>query len=503
MGLVSPSLPLAVHVSDGILTAPWWVGGFLVMGLLALFGAWRMRDEEIPRVAVLTAAFFVATLIHVPVPAGPRTHLLLNGLLGVVLGRRALVAIPVALFLQAALFGHGGLSALGVNACVMGLPALLAGLLFAGLRRLPGIRRPLPRGVLVGGSVAVFSLSLIYASLLLYANFGSRGQELDLALANRLTFHPATLAAVFVLSCLAAWGEAHLGHAPEFPLGLVVGEAAVAATILLHGLVLMWGGEADWHEMVLLTVIVHLPLAVIEGLILGFTVGFLVRVKPELLADWKPLPDPVCPANVSVHPGANGAVKAPHQTSPVSIKPPVLLITVLAALGAAGPARAHNLLAEHKVLAGRKVAVESWFDLTGDSPRGARVQVFRPNHSLLVEGQLNGAGTFVFSYEKAEPLRVVVSAGDGHRAEVSIPASELERGADASPAHDTTGEGQDSTSSSSLPFADRGGRYPLKDVLIGFSFLLALAAFLISWRNARMLREWKREKERRNHSPPN
>src|SRR5215831_10190989 len=127
----------AVHISDGVLQPSWEWGGFAVAALLALYGAWRIRDEEIPRIAVLTAAFFVASQIHVQVPGGPSTHLLLNGLLGVVLGRRALLAVPVGLFLQAALFGHGGFYALGVNSVVMGLPALLAGLLFAGLYHLP------------------------------------------------------------------------------------------------------------------------------------------------------------------------------------------------------------------------------------------------------------------------------------------------------------------------------------------------------------------------------
>ncbi|HZY88254.1 MAG TPA: energy-coupling factor ABC transporter permease, partial [Gemmataceae bacterium] len=84
-----PFIPLwAVHISDGVLTWPWWAGGFAVAGLLALLASWRVRDEEIPRIAVLTAAFFVASLIHVRV--GPTSvHLLLNGLVGVVLGRRA------------------------------------------------------------------------------------------------------------------------------------------------------------------------------------------------------------------------------------------------------------------------------------------------------------------------------------------------------------------------------------------------------------------------------
>jgi cobalt/nickel transport system permease protein len=273
----------AVHIADGALRPSWEWGGIAAAALLALFGAWRIRDEEIPRVAVLTSAFFVASLIHVPVPGGPKTHLLLNGLLGVVLGRRALLAVPVGLFLQAALLQHGGYLSLGVNSVVMGLPALLAGVLFGGLRRLPGLRRPGPHAALVAGSVLLFGLSLVYAVTLLVTNNPKQLADADLSWANRVTFHPATLAGAAALAALAAWAESRLENAPEFPLGLVVGEVAVLATILLNAVALVGGGQADWSSVVLLTFILHLPLAVVEGIILGFAVGFLARVKPEMI----------------------------------------------------------------------------------------------------------------------------------------------------------------------------------------------------------------------------
>ena len=100
-------LPLALHISDNVLAQPWLVGGWLLAGLLTLFGAWRISEDEIPRVAVLTAAFFVASSLRIPL--GPSSaHLLLNGLVGVVLGRRAALAIPVGVFMQAFLLQHGG-----------------------------------------------------------------------------------------------------------------------------------------------------------------------------------------------------------------------------------------------------------------------------------------------------------------------------------------------------------------------------------------------------------
>src|SRR5438445_13791458 len=116
---------LAVHISDNLLNPAWWLGGFALMAGLMALGAWRVRDEEIPRIALLTSAFFIASLIHVRV--GPTSaHLLLNGLVGVVLGWRAAVAIPVAVFLQAILCGHGGFTTIGVNSCTMIVQAIPA-----------------------------------------------------------------------------------------------------------------------------------------------------------------------------------------------------------------------------------------------------------------------------------------------------------------------------------------------------------------------------------------
>ncbi len=155
----------AVHISDGVLAWPWWSGGFALSAALALIGAWRLRDEEIPQIALLTAAFFVASLIHVRVPS-TSVHLLLNGLVGVILGRRAALALPVGLFLQAALIGHGGFLTLGVNSCIIVLPALLAWQMFALLQHLPYLKRQwFTIGLLVGVSAALATVSSRSASL--------------------------------------------------------------------------------------------------------------------------------------------------------------------------------------------------------------------------------------------------------------------------------------------------------------------------------------------------
>lgn len=127
-----------MHIPDGMLPAGICIAGY---GLTAAGVAVALKKinklanprQEIPRVSVLTAAFFVASWIHIPLPPAS-VHLLLNGLLGALAGSFAFPAVLIALFLQAVMFGHGGLTTLGVNQLIMGVPAVLAAITFRSCR---------------------------------------------------------------------------------------------------------------------------------------------------------------------------------------------------------------------------------------------------------------------------------------------------------------------------------------------------------------------------------
>jgi len=121
-----------MHISEGVLSLPVLLTG---AGLTAIGTAWALKKldyNQIPKTAILSAVFFVASLIHVPI--GPSNmHLVLNGLTGIILGPACILAILVALFLQAVLFQFGGLTALGVNTVIMAGPALVCGLIYYSL----------------------------------------------------------------------------------------------------------------------------------------------------------------------------------------------------------------------------------------------------------------------------------------------------------------------------------------------------------------------------------
>jgi len=121
-----------MHISEGVLSAPVLITGAALAAVGVSVGLKKMDYEKIPQVAVLSSAFFVASLIHVPI--GPSSvHLILNGINGLLLGWMCFPSILVALALQAILFQFGGITVLGINTMNMALPGVICYYLFSRL----------------------------------------------------------------------------------------------------------------------------------------------------------------------------------------------------------------------------------------------------------------------------------------------------------------------------------------------------------------------------------
>jgi cobalt/nickel transport system permease protein len=118
-----------MHISEGVLSAPVLTAGAALTAAGTAVGLKRIDYDHIARAGLLAAAFFVASLVHVPI--GPSSvHLILNGLVGLLLGWGAFPVILVALVLQAVFFQYGGITTLGVNTLIMALPAVACHYLF-------------------------------------------------------------------------------------------------------------------------------------------------------------------------------------------------------------------------------------------------------------------------------------------------------------------------------------------------------------------------------------
>ncbi len=117
-----------MHISDGILS-PEMIAFTSLAGVGTLaFSLRGIKTEEIPKISLMTAVFFVGSCIHIPV--GPSSvHLLLTGFIGLVVGCHAAVSVLIALLLQLFLLHFGGISSLGANVLIASLPAMILGIL--------------------------------------------------------------------------------------------------------------------------------------------------------------------------------------------------------------------------------------------------------------------------------------------------------------------------------------------------------------------------------------
>lgn len=121
-----------MHISEGVLSGPVLISGMVLATAGTAIGLKKLDYDRIARAGILSATFFVTSLIHVPI--GPSSiHLILNGIVGILLGWTAFPAILVALTLQAIIFQFGGITTLGVNTIIMALPALICYYLFGPL----------------------------------------------------------------------------------------------------------------------------------------------------------------------------------------------------------------------------------------------------------------------------------------------------------------------------------------------------------------------------------
>jgi cobalt/nickel transport system permease protein len=118
-----------MHISEGVISAPVIVTAAGLTAVGTAIGLKKLDYDRIAQVGILSATFFVASLVHVPI--GPSSvHLLMNGIVGLLLGWAAFPAILVGLALQAMFFQFGGITVLGVNTLNVAGPAVICFYIF-------------------------------------------------------------------------------------------------------------------------------------------------------------------------------------------------------------------------------------------------------------------------------------------------------------------------------------------------------------------------------------
>jgi len=126
-----------MHISEGVLSTGVIATSSLVLAPLIINSIRKLQHDDISKVALLSALFFVVSTIHLPIGV-TSVHFMMLGVIGIMLGWHSFTALLIALLLQAMLIGFGGISSLAVNTLNTGIGALTGFYLFKLLKdRLP------------------------------------------------------------------------------------------------------------------------------------------------------------------------------------------------------------------------------------------------------------------------------------------------------------------------------------------------------------------------------
>jgi len=128
-----------MHISEGVLSAGVIATSSIVLTPLIINSVRKLHSDDISKVALLSALFFVVSTIHLPIGV-TSVHFMMLGIIGIMLGWHSFSALLIALLLQAMLIGFGGISSLSANTLNTGIGALTGFYLFKLLKdRLPTV----------------------------------------------------------------------------------------------------------------------------------------------------------------------------------------------------------------------------------------------------------------------------------------------------------------------------------------------------------------------------
>ena len=205
-----------MHIAEGVLSPAVLAGGAVLALAGTALGLRKLEYDRLVAVGILSAAFFVASLIHVPVGLSS-AHLVLNGLVGVLLGWAAFPSILVALLLQALLFQFGGITVLGVNVFTMGFAAVISWYVFRAICYLcPGMKG-VRVAAFMGGALGVALAAVLTALALAFTDEGFWLAARLLLLAHLPVMLVEGLVTMFTVSFIMRVRPELLGVAPVRP----------------------------------------------------------------------------------------------------------------------------------------------------------------------------------------------------------------------------------------------------------------------------------------------
>lgn len=244
-----------IHIPDGVLPV-WlvvagWLGAAIVLGLAVRTLQGSERRRQVPVLGVFAALMLVGMSTEF-IPIG--YHINLTVVAGIILGPALGVIAAFVVDLILALFGHGGITVVGLNTLVIGAECALAWAVFRALYRLLA-RRVMSVSLLAGVTtvVTLFTTTLLLIGVVALGN-AAPDRQWQAAILENPTLEGALSQGLF--------GNILLGGKEEQAEGSQAMSIGSFASLVL-GL-----GAVGW---------------IIEALITGVIIQFVYRVRRQLV----------------------------------------------------------------------------------------------------------------------------------------------------------------------------------------------------------------------------
>jgi cobalt/nickel transport system permease protein len=108
-----------LHIADGVLPVALWLAGLVLAAAIVGLVSFRHRHDRADRLTLL-GALSAVMLAAMAVPIGPIGHLGFAPVVGILLGPGLGFVASALVNAILALLGHGGITVVGLNACVLG-----------------------------------------------------------------------------------------------------------------------------------------------------------------------------------------------------------------------------------------------------------------------------------------------------------------------------------------------------------------------------------------------
>ena len=109
-----------MHIPDGYLSPQTYIPLFGVFVAAATVAVKKVKNEvsarNIPYLGMAAAFSFIIMMFNLPIPGGTSGHAVGSAVIAIIFGPwAAMLAVSVAIIIQALIFGDGGITAIGAN----------------------------------------------------------------------------------------------------------------------------------------------------------------------------------------------------------------------------------------------------------------------------------------------------------------------------------------------------------------------------------------------------